>query len=203
LAEKKSTAWDGLEALDLRVRAARSRESEVRVRSGEAARRVKSAQAALSEYQEAVFVEERPEDAAEERRLIEAIRDAEAAASQPVTDARMGAAARAREAAEAELERFESQHFEELLRDHAPEAYAATEELETAYRAREAAERRYAIAQRRSFRLASIGGRSSHDVPRNPLAGEPGEVVDRFARGIEPPLPRSLVRAYLEPVESE
>jgi len=194
---KSNNAWEGLEALDRKLRDAESREAEVRARSGAALRAVSAARAKLVDYSEAVYKGDREEDPGEETSLIQTISEAEGATSSSVSEARSEAAERTRSAAEFAVRSFEAEHLEELLGDHAPRAYAAAEELERSYATREAAEREYAVAQRRSFRLAAIAGLSAEDVPRNPLAGDPGEIVERFARGIEPPLPRALIEAYM------
>jgi hypothetical protein len=89
------------------------------------------------------------------------------------------------------------QHLAEIADEEMPADEPAREALAEAWEQFEDAASAYAIRVRRWHELARYGGIQPEDIPPVPTQGDDAQVRVRFASGIEPPTPRSL----LQPIE--
>lgn len=187
-----SSAIERLGELEARVEAAKQREQGVGVERGRARREAGRAASCLRVYEESVGAGEREPDDEEARRLRDAIRDADEAATEDAWGARFAGARRAVEEAERERDHFGRAHFAEMAAEEAAYDEPVRDELQAAYERLSAAESAYAGRVRRWVRIARYGGLSADHVPGLPTRGTLDQIRNRFAEGIEPPTPRPL-----------
>jgi hypothetical protein len=182
-----------LDDLERKVAEASERRESVRRDRARALGQVSAAEAEFARYQEAIGAGEQAPDADRERGLTEAIEAARRAASEDVWSARQVGAERAVEAAESARDAFGRERFPEIAVAEALRDGPARDRLQAAWEELQEAESEYATRVRRWHHVAPFGGLDVDDLPGLPTRGDPGEVVSRFAAGIDAPTPRSLV----------
>ena len=175
-----------LETLDVRIENARGRRREIEQQQNRAGRDASRARAQRVAYEEAVGAGEREPDLKEEKRLSNAIADAERAATDDAWRARLAGADRAIEEAQRERDVFLAEEALGVVAEGYDEDVAARDRLSAAWEELAAAEEQYAARVRRAVVLA----RKAEDVPALPAAGDEGPAT--VARRVEVPAPRSL-----------
>ena len=95
---------------------------------------------------------------------------------------------------EAEAGEFFAEHFERIAATWIVEDAHARLALQRCHDERQLAEEHYARCLGRWRRYSEAYGLiDPADLPGLPTRGEPGVVAERFAQGIEPPTPRSVL----------
>ncbi|MEX0993430.1 MAG: hypothetical protein WDZ37_05485 [Solirubrobacterales bacterium] len=191
----RSKATDRLAELDAAVEAAQTREHKVKTDQAHARRDASATAADLAGYHEAVGAGEEP-DAKLEARIATAARTAAERAADPAWQARARGAERARAEVESERDEFMRANFADLAGEEAVLDGPARDRLQAAYEELTAAEEQYAARVRAWHRYVRHG--LVEAGPGNPLRGTDDEVRTRFARGIESPTPRLLLREEVE-----
>jgi hypothetical protein len=192
-----SSATEELQRLEEAVAFARGREDQVVADRSRASRAASAAEGLVALYNESLGAGE-AEDHVEEQRLLEELRDARERSEPSAWAARLEGAQRARTAAEQERDAFGRANFGTLAAEMVPGDAPVAERMEAAWAELRAAESAYAVQLRAWLRIVPFGDMTAGDVPRLPTAGSADEVRGAFARGIEPPTPRPLRRAFEE-----
>ena len=187
------TALERLDELEAAVEQARQREADVVAGRSRARREATAALARLDAHLELVGAGEVDADEELEGRLRAEARDLADAAREESWGARLAGAARAREAAERGRDTFGREHYLELVEEGLAADLAARDGLQAAYDAFQKEEARFARRDRHHHRLAGFARIPPSELPGLPSRGSPDEVRNRFARGIEPPTPRSAL----------
>jgi hypothetical protein len=188
----QTAAVEKLDQLERAVDEAVARREAVRADRQRAQRGVRTAEAEFESFQELVGAGEEQADPERERELAEAIDAARAAASTSRWEHRVQGAERAVREAEAERDAFGREHFAVIAAEEAPKDGPARDRLQSAFEELQAAEAVFVDRVRRWAYLAPFGGLDPDDLVGLPSRGDSGEVVRRFADGIESPTPRSL-----------
>ena len=192
-----SSAVEELQRLEEAVAYARGREDQTVAEGSRASRALSAAEGDLEMFHQAVGAGE-PEDPQEAGRLRAAVRDAREQAEPGVWAAQLSGAEQARTAAEQARDSWARANFGTLAAEMVPGDAPVAERLEAAYAELREAESAYAGRVRAWTRVVQFGDMTAEDVPRLPTSGDADTVRSNFARGIEPPTPRPLRRAFGE-----
>jgi len=172
---------------------------QVAVARAASERAVALARSVRAEYFEAVAAHDRDADPVREQALHHSVTDATRQAEPDVWAAKEAGARRLAERREAEVGSFFAEHFEQIATLWIVEDAHARQALQRSHDERQQAEERYAQSLARWRRYGQRHGLiDAADLPDLPTRGEPGVVAERFAAGIEPPTPKSVLPAQSE-----